>query len=286
MKKMRNAKRLVLLTALCAIISCGGGGGGGKGSNNPRPTNPPSNPSNPGDPGETIGMRQAESRYTRTKLEDMTDKDYLKDFRFKEAVDKNEIKYEEYGYKAIVDSDNFYPSSLTTMNTNGITYSPNTTPSVQKIVIKDGGIGLNVESDIYFNPSARDQEDKDKLDYAINKIITQFANKFSNLREVEINEGGTFIAFDGVWNEETENNDRHIKHVSLRNDSEYEFGRYDGTPYGVNLKITGSGSLFKYKDFVLKIDEDVDLDVSSNKYYKMLKMKGVFYDFWENFKRN
>ncbi|WP_369717257.1 autotransporter outer membrane beta-barrel domain-containing protein [Leptotrichia alba] len=271
MKRIRNVKRLVLLTALCAIISCGGGGGGGKGSNNPRPTNPPSNPSNPGDPGKTIGMRQAESRYTRTKLEDMTDKDYLKDFRFKEAVDKNEIKYEEYGYKAIVDSDNFYPSSLTTMNTNGITYSPNTTPSVQKIVIKDGGIGLNVESDIYFNPSARDQEDKDKLDYAINKIITQFANKFSNLREVEINEGGTFIAFDGVWNEETENNDRHIKHVSLRNDSEYEFGRYDGTPYGVNLKITGSGSLFKYKDFVLKIDEDVDLDVSSNKYYKMLK---------------
>ena len=40
MKKMRNAKRLVLLTALCAIISCGGAGGGGTASNNPTPTNP------------------------------------------------------------------------------------------------------------------------------------------------------------------------------------------------------------------------------------------------------
>ena len=179
---MRNVRRLVLLTALCAIISCGGGGGSGTTSNNPTPTNP-NNPSNPGNPTD-LTMRSGDSRYTKTKLEDMTDKDYLKDFRFKEAVDKNEIKYEEYGYKAIVDSDNFYPSSLTTMNTNGITYSPNTTPSAQKIVIKDGGIGLNVESDIYFNPSAQDQEDKDKLDYAINKIITQFANKFSNLREV------------------------------------------------------------------------------------------------------
>ena len=43
MKKMRNAKRLALLTALCAIISCGaaGGGAGDKTSDNtPTPTNP------------------------------------------------------------------------------------------------------------------------------------------------------------------------------------------------------------------------------------------------------
>ena len=249
MKKMRNVKRLVLLTALCAIISCGGGGGGGTASNNPTPTNP-NNPSNPGNPTD-LTMRSGDSRYTKTKLEDMINEGQLMEFEFKEAKNKDEIKSEEYGYKLAMDS-------------NGITYSPNTTPSAQKIVIKDGGIGLNVESDIYFNPSARDQENKDKLDYAINKIITQFANKFSNLREVEINEGGTLITFEGY-------NGIGSRQIHLNGLEEYQFGHYNGTPYGVSLSLTGNGDIFKFKNYIVSIDENINLDDPSNKYTKMLK---------------
>ena len=267
MKKMRNAKRLVLLTALCAIISCGAAGGGGEtANNNPTPTNPvnPNNPVNPGDPGKTIGMRQAESRYTRTKLEDMTDKDYLKDFRFKEAVDKNEIKYEEYGYKATMDYDNFYPSNLNTMNADGITYSPNPNTSAQKMVIKNGGIGIDVGNAVG-DPSY--QEAKDKLDFAINKIITQFAKKLPNLKEIEINEGGTLITFDG---QAMDNSFLSIDSYNSGFD-EYEFRQYNGTPYNVNLRITGNGDLFKLKNYRLYVSyEDVNLDIP-NKYTKILR---------------
>ena len=297
MKKIRNIRRLVLLTALCAIISCGGAGGGdGTGSNNPTPTNPV----NP-----TIKVGSGDLRYTKTKPSKITNDyiNYLGGFmymelsnantigqsgsickyctihtQYEEAMNKNIINSGEYGYEVIVDRENFFPSSLNTMNANGITYSSDSVPGGQKILIN--GIGLNVkdkenakENELLLPSSQEGQDYKNKLDFSINKIITQFEKRFPGLKQVEINPGATFIAFVGVWNEEPEKHDPHIKYVSLRNDSEYEFGRYDGTPYGVNLKIkiTGDGSLFKYKDFVLKIDEDVDLDVSSNKYYKMLK---------------
>ena len=114
MKKMRNAKKLVLLTALCAIISCGGASGGGETANkNPTPTNPvnpnnpvnpgnPNNPSNPVNPTEpNLPIRNGDSRYTKTKLSEMNDKDYLKTFQFLNAAGKNEIKNGEYGYDVI-----------------------------------------------------------------------------------------------------------------------------------------------------------------------------------------
>ena len=268
MKKMRNAKRLVLLTALCAIISCGGGGGGGTASNNPTPTNP-NNPSNPGNPTD-LTMRSGDSRYTKTKLEDMTDKDYLKDFRFKEAVDKNEIKYEEYGYKLAMGYRNFFPSSLTTMDSNGITYSSSPTTSSSKIVVENGGIGLSVNDRMEYVDSSPSfhavpyQELKDKLDFAINKIITQFANKLPNLREIEIKEGGTLITFEGY--------DGKGRTIYLNNGlEEYQFGHYNGTPYGVSLNLTGNGDIFKFKNYIVSIDENINLDDPSNKYTKTLK---------------
>ncbi|WP_369715962.1 autotransporter outer membrane beta-barrel domain-containing protein [Leptotrichia alba] len=268
MKKMRNAKRLVLLTALCAIISCGGGGGGGTASNNPTPTNP-NNPSNPGNPTD-LTMRSGDSRYTKTKLEDMTDKDYLKDFVFKEAADKNEIKYEEYGYKLAMGYRNFFPSSLTTMDSNGITYSSSPTTSSSKIVVENGGIGLSVNDRMEYVDSSPSfhavpyQELKDKLDFAINKIITQFANKLPNLREIEIKEGGTLITFEGY--------DGKGRTIYLNNGlEEYQFGHYNGTPYGVSLNLTGNGDIFKFKNYIVSIGENINLDDPSNKYTKTLK---------------
>ena len=133
------------------------------------------------------------------------------------------------------------------------------------MIIRDGGIGAYVESDKYFDFSAKDQENKNKLDYAINKIITQFANYLS-LKEVEIDEGATLIAFDGrridfhaadenyrIYNEE--NSKRSKKYLSLHDNdrlAEYEFGKYYG-----DLKITGNGSIFKFINYGLKVDENV-----------------------------
>lgn len=81
---MKKLKRVMLLTALCAIISCGSGGGGGSPevSNVPTPIIPgsptvpvnpvtPTNPGNPGTPGSptspvTPSVVVNNTRYTTT----------------------------------------------------------------------------------------------------------------------------------------------------------------------------------------------------------------------------
>ncbi|WP_369715413.1 autotransporter outer membrane beta-barrel domain-containing protein [Leptotrichia alba] len=278
MKKMRNIRRLVLLTALCAIISCGGAGGGGEtASNNPTPTNPvnPNNPSNPSNPGNLTDptIRRGDSRYTKTKFEDMTNKDSLSlvNLNFVESENKNEIKDEKYGYKVTVNRDDFF----STVN-GGITYTPSPSLSGQKMVIRDRGIGLDVEGDIHF--LAYDQDTKNNLTFAINKIITQFARRSPSLREIEVNEGGAFITFDARYT--SLNDEQETKNLLLSRDAaglvEYEFGQYNDSYYGVNLKITGNGDLFEFKNYSLKVDEDINLDDLSNsstttKYNKMLQ---------------
>ena len=259
-------KKLMLLTALCAIISCGGGGGtsatngGTSASNGPTPSTPIN---------QNIIMKQAESRYTKTKLENMTDINYLKDFEFKEAVNKDEIRSEEYGYKLTMENtgyNRFFPSNLTTIDSTGITYSSNPTSSASKIIVGSEGIGISVNDRMEYVSSSYNkvpyQEVKDKLDFAINKIITQFAKSLPGLGEIEIKEGGTLITFEGY--------DGKGQRIYLNGLEEYEFGYYNGTPYGVSLNFTGNGDIFKFKNYTVTIDENINLDDPSNKYTKML----------------
>ena len=269
---MKNIKKLMLLTALCAIISCGGGGGtsatngGTSASNGPTPSTPIN---------QNIIMKQAESRYTKTKLENMTDINYLKDFEFKEAVNKDEIRSEEYGYKLTMENtgyNRFFPSNLTTIDSTGITYSSNPTSSASKIIVGSEGIGISVNdrmeyvSSSYVSSSYSKvpyQEVKDKLDFAINKIITQFAKSLPGLTEIEVKEGGTLITFEGYNGKGQQ--------IYLNGLEEYEFSHYNGTPYGVSLNLTGNGDIFKFKNYTVMIDENINLDDPSNKYTKMLK---------------
>ena len=268
---MKNIKKLMLLTALCAIISCGGGGGtsatngGTSASNGPTPSTPIN---------QNIIMKQAESRYTKTKLENMTDINYLKDFEFKEAVNKDEIRSEEYGYKLTMEDtgyNRFFPSNLTTIDSTGITYSSNPTSSASKIIVGSEGIGISVNdrmeyvSSSYVSSSYSKvpyQEVKDKLDFAINKIITQFAKSLPGLGEIEIKEGGTLITFEGYNGKGQQ--------IYLNGLEEYEFSHYNGTPYGVSLNLTGNGDIFKFKNYTVRIDENINLDDPSNKYTKIL----------------
>ena len=185
---MRNAKRLVLLTALCAIISCGGAGGGAgdkTSDNTPTPTNPnkpidlkpvDNNPV-PINPNKPIDLRPVNKRYTEIDFSKMNYDNT--NYKFKEAENKDEIGKGEYGY-------NIYSSSYYYFKPD------NTTSYKTKMIIKNGGIGLNVvprtSGEFKFIDASMRSE--------IRKTINELKDKLKNLNEIEVNEGGTYVVFN------------------------------------------------------------------------------------------
>lgn len=105
-----------------------------------------------------------------------------------------------------------------------------------------------------------------KLKILVDRIIRAYGEELSQLREVRLESGGTFMAFVG-------------QELPLRHFS-YVYNTMDITsnPVGVNFKVTGAGTVpgeggqvFKFKDSVFHIDESMHNIGDYDKYHQIIK---------------
>ncbi|WP_455043152.1 autotransporter outer membrane beta-barrel domain-containing protein [Leptotrichia buccalis] len=265
MKKMRNAKRLVLLTALCAIISYGaaGGGAGDKTSDNtPTPTNPnkpidlkpvDNNPT-PVEPAPLPNTVNMGGRYTQISFSKINDD--MKNYKFEEKkTNKFEIGKNQYGYKLQVETHDD-SSGFTTID---FIYS---TQYDKKMTIKDGGIGL----DVYAPWNNWDFNFSDKFDIvrAIHQVTAALVKGHGNINAIDVKEGGTYITFN---KSEFSLSDNAIK--SLLDKKAYDIGTLSG------IQFSGNGDIFKFKNSRIIIDQNVNLGTSTDTEYNKLMRKMI-----------
>ena len=271
---MKNIKKLMLLTALCAIISCGGGGGtsaangGTSASNGPTPSvsnkptelkpvdnNPvPSEPNKPIElkpvdnesipinPNKPIELKPVKKRYTEIDFSKMSYDNT--NYKFKPAQIENEVEKGEYRAKGT------YNDILSEFSTI-FDYKHNNT-----MIIKDGGIGI----DAYLF-------DGGTSEFTLGKIstsITQHIDKFKkNNNRVEVNDGGTYIVFN---NARLKLKDSPMK--TILNSVKEKF-----PTYYTSIINSGLEKIIKFKNSQIVIDEDVsDLTPNNNEYFELMKL--------------
>ena len=252
---MKKLKRLMLLTALCAIISCGSGGGGGSPevSNVPTPIIPGSptpvtpgspTPVTPGTPGSptvpvTPPVVVNNTRYTTTP--DIT--------KLKEGI-YDGVEYTQEGDNA---SHNGHTTTIGAMK-YGLKWSRSISinPSTVMTVEKDGAAFL-VEIFDYI--------DETRINYILNNITNP-----DNLN-LTMKEGSNLLVLDEAV-------------VRLSN---HDFSNII-IPNPLKSKINGNKyNKVKFTNTGLEIDEDINLDDNNNNYYKILpKMKPTYINLGEH----
>ena len=272
---MKNIKKLMLLTALCAIISCEGGGGtsaangGTSASNGPTPSVPskptelkpvdnnpvPSEPNKPIElkpvdnepipinPNKPIELKPVNKRYTEIDFSKMNYNNT--NYKFKPAKNINEVEKGEYGSSYIYNHilGKFYGS---------YDYIKN-----NKIIIKNGGIGIDAYYD-YFGGTS---------DFTFSVIpgsIIQHINKLNeNNNSIEVEEGGTYFIFNNVY---LSLKDSPIK--AILNSLKERF-----PTYYTSIINSGLEKLIKFKNSQILINEDVsDSTPDNNEYFKLMKL--------------
>ena len=259
---MKKLKRLMLLTALCAIISCGSGGGSPEVSNvptpitpgSPTPVNPvtPTNPGNPGTPGSptppvtpgssvTPPVVVNNTRYTTTP--DIT--------KLKEGI-YDEVKYTQKGTNA---SNNGHTTTIGAMK-YGLKLSTSTPTSINPSTV------MTVEKDgAAFLVRIFDYIDETGINYVLNNITNP-----DNLN-LTMKEGSNLLVLDEAV-------------VRLSN---HDFSNII-IPNPLKSKINGNKyNKVKFTNTGLEIDEDINLDDNNNKYYKILpEMKPIHINLGEH----
>ena len=261
---MKKWKRLMLLTALCAIISCGSGGGGGSPevSNMPTPIIPgsptvpvnpgtPINPGNPGTPGSPTSPVTPGSSVTPPPV---TPPVVVNNTRFTTTPDITKLKEglydgDEYTQDGYNDSHNGFNTTIGAMKygleldkVGATSIYPSTVMNVQR----DGGA---------FWYDADGEINRDDIEDVFEKITDP-----SNLT-LNMVEGSNLLVVDNA-------------RINL---SDSDFSNIISVIPALNSKIHGTGyNEVKFINSKFLIDEDINLDDDNNRYYKTLpKIKPV-----------
>ena len=290
---MRRIKKLMLLTALCAIISCSGGGGGGvTADNSPTPTNPsnpgntvvPGNPSlpgyseKPGDPSNkyrpVLPNGKVFSRYTETNLENMLVKDSLPNMKVSPATDITNVQKGEVAYRMLlkpyyIERDWVDPTVWADIKANYSDLSPVLEPEepwpdpTVPMTVRTGGIAIQAEGleDINFMDISNNESTlHHKLNRAVKNLMVAFGEGLSDLHKVILEDDATFIAF--TQQELPLSKSRYV-YQTLHLDLSHIVG--------LNVEVGGKGQIFKFKDSVLHIDKNVQLEDATNEYNSIMK---------------
>ena len=244
---MKKWKRLMLLTALCAIISCGSGGGGESPevSNMPTPIIPgsptvpvnPGTPINPGNPGSPTSP--------------VTPPVVVNNTRFTTAPDITKLK------EGIYDGDE-YTQDGNNASHNGF----NTTIGAMKYGLKLDKVGA---TSIY--PSTVMTVQKDGAAFWVEMKDGIGKEKIKNLLSTKINDGHN-LSLDMK-----EGSNLLVVEKAFIALSDSDFSNIlSEIPDTLRPKITGTGyNEVKFTNSELIIDEDINLDDDNNRYYKALQ---------------
>ena len=241
---MKKLKRLMLLTALCAIISCGSGGGSPEVSNVPTPITPgsptpvtpgtPGSPTPPVTPGSSVTPPVVVNNTRYTTTPDIT--------KLKEGI-YDEVEYTQDGDN---DSHNGFNTTIGAMKyglkldkVGATSIYPSTVMTVQK----DGAV---------FWVEMKDGIGKEK----IKNLLSTKINDGHNL-SLDMKEGSNLLVVEKAF-------------IAL-SDSDFS-NILSEIPDTLRPKITGTGyNEVKFTNSELIIDEDINLDDDNNRYYKALQ---------------
>ena len=236
-KNSRRLRNLMLLTSLCAILSCSSGGGGSGGKSyieNNTPINPPIVNPTPGTPPVTPGSSVTppvvvnNTRYTTTP--DIT--------KLKERL------YDRINY--------------TQDNDNNV-YNGNTT------IIGDRKYGFKLDKDdpISIKPSTVMNVKKDGAAFDITFLYTPSVTEIRNILNDKIKN-----AHNLKLNMDPDSNFLLVEFATIKL-SDPDFSNI--IPNALKDRITGTEyNEVKFINSKLEIDEDINLDDDNNKYYKKL----------------
>lgn len=241
-KNSRRLRNLMLLTSLCAILSCSSGGGGSGGKSyieNNTPINPPIVNPTPGTPPVTPGSSITPPPGTPPVVVDNT--------RFTTTPDITRLKERLY------DRINY------TMNGSNTSHNGATT-TIEPMQI---GFELDKNGSIIIQPSTVMNVKKDGAAFVIRFLHTISVTEIRNILNDKIKN-----AHNLKLNMDPDSNFLLVEFATIKL-SDPNFSNI--IPNALKDRITGTGyNEVKFTDNRLEIDEDINLDVDNNKYYKKL----------------
>ena len=252
-KNSRRLRNLMLLTSLCAILSCSSGGGGGSGKSyieNNTPINPPIVNPTPGTPPVTPGSSITPPPVTPGSSitpPPVTPPVVVNNTRFTTTPDITKLKERLY------DRINY------TMNGSNTSHNGATT-TIESMRI---GFELDKNESIIIQPSTVMNVKKDGAAFDIRFLYTPSVTKIRNILNDKIKN-----AHNLKLNMDPDSNFLLVESATIKL-SDPDFSNI--IPNALKDRITGTGyNEVKFIDNRLKIDEDINLDDDNNKYYKKL----------------
>lgn len=239
-KNSRRLRNLMLLTSLCAILSCSSGGGGGSGKSyigNNTPINPPIVNPTPGTPPVTPGSSITPPPVTPPVVVNNT--------RFTTTPDITKLK------------EGIYDRIKYTMNGSNTSHNGATT-TIEPMQI---GFELDKKDPISIKPSTVMNVKKDGAAFDIRFLYTPSVTEIRNILNDKIKN-----AHNLKLNMDPDSNFLLVEHATIKL-SDPDFSNI--IPKALKDRITGTGyNEVKFINTGLEIDEDINLDVDNNKYYK------------------